>query len=190
MKWEDGTGGDVAFQRQVTAQVPLEYESVSGDRWAPGIETLGCRCTGEAKRRSATVAPTKPSVSARRVPDRALRRRRLYLKACLDDLERVRNAVDDPILRGNSLADVKNHLQQLWELVEGDPQSEAFEEMVNVLQIAFCIESAEILTPRQLEGLWSVLVEMHHDPEIDDEAANDLTRELMRSGVDVFREIG
>jgi hypothetical protein len=190
MNWDGGTGGDVPIQRQVTAEVPLEYGSVSGDRWAPGIETLGSRSTGEAKRRSATVSPTKPSVSSRRVPDKALRRRRLYLKACLDDLERARKGGEDPILKGNSLADVKNHLQELWELVEGDSESEAFEEIVNVLQIAFCVESPDALTPRQLDGVWSVLVEMHDDPEVDDQAANDLTRELIRSGVDVFREIG
>jgi hypothetical protein len=102
----------------------------------------------------------------------------------------VQNAGDDPILKGNAIADVRNHLQQLWEVVEGNPDSEAFEEMVNLLQVAFCIENPDSLTPRQLEGLRSVLMEMHHDPEMGDEAANDLTQELIRSGVDVFREIG
>jgi hypothetical protein len=41
-----------------------------------------------------------------------------------------------------------------------------------------------------LEGLWSVLVRMNDDPEVDDQTANDLTIELIRSGLDVFREIG
>lgn len=190
MNWDEGTGGDVPFQRQVTAQVPLAYESVSGDRWAPGIDTLGSRSTGEAKRRSAAVSATRPSVSSRGIPDRAARKRRLYLKACLEDLERARNGDEDPILKGNSLADVKDHLQALWEIVEGNPDSEAFEEIVNVLQIAFCVESPEALAPGQLDAIWSVLVKMHHDPDVDDQAANDLTQELIRGGVDVFREIG
>jgi hypothetical protein len=190
MNWDDGTGGGVSLERQAAAQVPLGYESVSGDRWAPGIETPGSRCTGEAKRRSVTEAATRSPVSPRRVPDRALRRRRLYLKACLDELERARNGSEDPILKGNSLAEVRNHLQSLWELVEGNPDSEAFEEIVNVLQIAFCVESPEAVTPGQLGAIWSVLVKMHDDPDIDDQTANDLTQELIRGGVDVFREIG
>ena len=190
MNWDEGTGGDRPLQRQVTAQVPLAYESVSGDRWAPGIETLGSRSTGEAKRRSATVPATRPPVSSRRIPDRAARKRRLYLKACLDELDRARNGGDDPILKGNSLADVKNHLQGLWELVEGSPDSEAFEEVVNILQIAFCVESPEALATGQLDTIYSVLVKMHDDPDVDDQAANDLTQELIRAGVDVFREIG
>src|SRR3990172_5154828 len=161
MNWDEGTGGDRPLQRQVTAQVPLAYESVSGDRWAPGIETLGSRSTGEAKRRSATVPATRPPVSSRRIPDRAARKRRLYLKACLDELDRARNGGDDPILKGNSLADVKNHLQGLWELVEGSPDSEAFEEVVNILQIAFCVESPEALATGQLDTIYSVLVKMH-----------------------------
>jgi hypothetical protein len=119
-----------------------------------------------------------------------LRRRRLYLKACLDELERIRNGGEDPILKGNSLADARNHLQALWERVEGNPDSEAFEEMVNVLQIALCVENPQALAQAQLAAIWSVLVKMHDDPDFDDQAANDLTQELIEGGVNVFREIG
>ena len=35
-----------------SAQVSLTHESVSGERWAPGIETLGSQSTGEANRRA------------------------------------------------------------------------------------------------------------------------------------------
>ena len=31
---------------------------------------------------------------------------------------------------------------------------------------------------------------MHDDPDVDDQTANDLTQELIRGGIDVFREIG
>jgi len=190
MNRDEGTGADLPVQRHTITTDPFAYESVSGDRWAPGIETPGSRCTGEARRRAVSEPAAKPAIPSRRTPDRAVRKRRPYLKACLDDLERVRNGQEDPILRGNSLADVKNHLQALWELVEGSPESEAFEEMVNVLQVALCVESPEALTPGQLEGVRSVLVKMHEDPDVDDQTANDLTQELIRSGVDVFREIG
>src|SRR5208337_2881091 len=113
----------------------------------------------------------------------------LYLKACLDELERIRICGEDPILKGNSLADAKNHLQALWELVEGNPDSEAFEEMINVLQIALSVENPEVLSPSQLDAIWSVVVKMNDDPDVGDQAANDLTQELIKGGVDVFREI-
>jgi hypothetical protein len=74
--------------------------------------------------------------------------------------------------------------------VEGSPQSEAFEEMINVLQIAISVDSPEVITPRQVDAIWSVLAKMHDDPDLDDRAANDLTQELIKGGVDVFREIG
>ena len=74
--------------------------------------------------------------------------------------------------------------------MEGNPDSEAFEEMINVLQIALCVESPEALAPGQLDAIWSVLVKMHDDPDVDDQTANDLTQELIEGGVDVFREIG
>ena len=190
MNWDEGTGGGVSFERRVGAQVPLDCESVSGDPCAPGTETPGGRSTGEGGRRFVGMPGSKPPVSSRRVPDRTVRRRRLYLKACLDELERVRNSGGDPVFKGNSLADVRNHLQALWVEVEGSPQSEAFEEMINVLQIAISVDSPEVITPRQVDAIWSVLAKMHDDPDLDDRAANDLTQELIKGGVDVFREIG
>jgi hypothetical protein len=190
MSWDERTGGDVSFGREVPAQVPLGHESVSGTRWAPGIETPGSGSTGESNRRSNSAPESRLPVSSRRITERTLRRRRLCLKACLDELERIRNNGDDPILKGNSLADARNHLQALWEQVEGNPDSEAFEEMVNVLQIAICAENPQTLAPAQLNAIWSVLVKMHDDPDLNDQAANDLTQELIEGGVDVFREIG
>jgi len=189
MSWDERTGGDSRFERQLPVQFSLDYGSVSGDRWAPGIETPGSRSTGESKRRSGSVPVAERPVSLRRIPDRALRKRRLYLKACLDELERIRICGEDPILKGNSLADAKNHLQALWELVEGNPDSEAFEEMINVLQIALSVENPEVLSPSQLDAIWSVVVKMNDDPDVGDQAANDLTQELIKGGVDVFREI-
>jgi hypothetical protein len=190
MNWDDGTGGNVPLSRQASAQVPLGYESVSGDRWAPGIETVASRSTGATNNCSATVSPRIPPSLSRRVPDRALRKRRLCLKACVDELEAVRNATADAIQKANSLAEARSHLRALWDLLEGTPDSEAVEEMVNVLQIALCVESPEALAPRQLVAIHSVLAKMYDDPDFGDEAANDLTQELIEGGVDVFREIG
>jgi hypothetical protein len=190
MNGDQCTGGDMSLQNQVVSHVALEFESVSGDRWAPGIETVGSRSTGAAKRRSAGVPASAPYGVSYSVPERALRKRRLYLKACLDELGNLRNADDDPIHSGNALAGMKSQLQSLWELVEGNPDSEAFEEIINVLQVALCVEGPEALKPNQLDAISSVLLKLHDEPDLNDQTANDLTSELVRGGIDVFREIG
>src|SRR5208337_5003700 len=131
--------------------------------------------TGESKRRSASVPVAGRPVSLRRISDRALRKRRLYLKACLEDLERIRICGVDPILRGNSLAEARNHLQALWEQVEGNADSQTFEEMINVLQVALFVDGPQSLTPSQLDAICSVLVKMNDDPDVDDQVADELT---------------
>jgi hypothetical protein len=190
MDWQDGTGEGVQVQCGADRSASLTYESVSGDRWAQGIETAGSRSTGENQRRFNDTSMRKVRLPTRRVPYKALQRRRLYLQSCLEELERAESVGEDPILRSNVFTQVRDHLQQLWELLEGDSQSEAFEEIVNVLQIAFCDESLDVLGPRQWTALKSVFVKLCEDPDIDDQVANELTRELIRGGVDVFREIG
>lgn len=190
MNWDDSTGGDVSFQRQGSLEVPLAHESVSGERLAPGIVTLGSQLTAADGRRGSTGPSARPSDSLRRIPEREERKRRRCLKACLEDLGRALSSTGDPVLKANSLADVRRHLQALWEMVEGSPSSEAFEEVVNMLQIALCVEEPEALLPRQLDAIASVLRKMHDDPDVDDQTANDMTQELIRGGIDVFREIG
>lgn len=189
MSWDDGTGGKSLFSHDVATQIPLSHGSVSGDRWAPDIETIGNRATGTGSRRSSSPSGAKFSTSRQIPTEKALQKRRLYLKACLDELERVQNSDDDPICKGNSLAEVQKHLQALWELVEGNPASESLEEMINTLQVAFCVESPNDLERSQVDTLWSVFFKMYEDPDIDDLIANDLTQELIKGGIDVFREI-
>ena len=182
--------GDAPHPQQATERTSLEFHRpVSGGRWAPGIETVGSRSTGAAKRRPGGVPTSAAQSLLRRVPERSLRRRRLYLEVCLEELERFRNA-DDPILRDNAFAKMKGQLQSLWEAVEGNPDSEAFEEIVNVLQVALHDVNSESLGADQLDAISSVLMKLHDDPDLDDQSANDMTSELIRSGIDVFREIG
>ena len=71
MSWDDGTGKDVLARREDDVQYPLEFESVSGDRFAPGFETPGSRSTGADKRRTATTPSTGRSVFPQRLTDRA-----------------------------------------------------------------------------------------------------------------------
>jgi hypothetical protein len=191
MSWQENvTGEGVPLLYEIGQPVALGRESVSGDRWLPGIETAGSLSTGESQRRASVIGAKKLSAPARRVSKKAIQRQRLYLQLCLNELERAESNIDDPILRSNSLDQVRDHLQVLWELLEGITESEALEEMVSILQIVFCDTSIEALSPSQLRALKSVLVKLAEDPDIDDQTANEMTQELIRGGVDVFREIG
>lgn len=190
MAWQDKTGDGVQLERETASADLLTSEPFSGDRWAPGFETAGSRSTGESPRRFNVLPTKKTSSPERQVPIRAVQRRRRYLRLALEELERAEDAGQDVILKNNCLAQVRDHLQELWESLESDSQSDAFEEMINVLQIAFCDENVDALTSHQVDALKVVLVELEQDPEIDDAAANELTRELIRGGIDVFREIG
>ena len=68
MNWDEGTGGDVSLRGRVTAQVPLAYESVSGERWAPGIETAGESIDrrGKAAPLCISIDPARPITAASR----------------------------------------------------------------------------------------------------------------------------
>jgi hypothetical protein len=189
MDQQKGTGDIIQLPSYNDLPSFLGYGSVSGSRWAEGIETAGSRSTGEGRRLfTDTLSKKLPSIS-RPVPIKVIHTRRFYLQSCIDALENAENNSEDIILKSNCLTDVQDHLQVLWELLEGDSESEAFEEIINVLQIAFCHKSLETLTPNQLSSIKSVLVKLHENPDIEDHVANEFTQELIRGGVDVFREI-
>ena len=80
-------------------------------------------------------------------------------------------------LSRRSLADARSQLQAIWELVEGNADLEALEEMVNVLQIVLSVEGPAVLSPGQLDAISSVVAKMEDDPDLSDQTANDLTRE-------------
>ena len=61
MDWQDGTGGGFQLRREAYHPAFLAHESVSGERWAEGIETAGSRSTGESRRRSVGALPKSSS---------------------------------------------------------------------------------------------------------------------------------
>ena len=184
----EGTGGSFKISGRTSQYQELGSGSRSGGTGAPGLETTGSRSTGER----APEAMTKPrtgSQAFRRIPAKVLQWRRVCLNACLTELDRIASLDDDPMGKSNCLADIQRHLGSLWDAVEGDTESKAFEEMVNVLQVAFVDDDPVALDTPQLEALRLVMTRLHEDPDVDDSLANDLTDQLMRGGVDVFREI-
>ena len=157
MRWDDSTSGADLQICPEKSEFSTGYGLRSGDRYAPGIETAGSRSTGEKSRNEniSTISQKLPLSGA--VSERIICKRRLYLKACLEAFDRIHDC-EDPILKANAVNEVKNNLQALWEKMEGNPNSEAFEEIVNVLQIAFADDDANSLDRSQLEILESVIV--------------------------------
>ncbi len=190
MDFEQGSTGSVGPSDRATEGATIGSEAVSGDRWAPGIETAGDRSTGANRRAVSQRFPPGPTGPARRVSDRCVHRRRSRLNACIEEIAACRDSRDDPIASDNCLSHLREHLQSLWCDVEGNPESEAFEEMVNVLQVAMVDMTVEGLVAPRGETIESVLRKLRDDPDLDDVTANELTQELIRGGIDVFREIG
>jgi hypothetical protein len=184
----EGTGGGFKISGRTSRYQGLGNGSRSGGAGAPGLETMGSRSTGE-RRPEAMIKPRTSSHAFRRIPPKVLQWRRVCLKACLTELDRIASLDDDRMGKSNCLADIQKHLQSLWEAVENDTESKAFEEMVNILQIAFWDDDPAVLGALQLETLRLVISKLHDDPDVDDSLANALTEQLIRGGIDVFREI-
>jgi hypothetical protein len=185
----DFTGGSFTIQGNTTRYKELGGGSRSGGAGAPALETAGSLSTGESTV-NRNIKPRPDKLADRRVPQKILQARRACLSACLSALDRIASLKDDPISKSNCLAEVKQQLELLWNDVEGDADSEAFEEIINVLQIAVFDDDPNSLSDSQLEVLRLVLWKLHEDPDVDDDLANDMTQELITGGIDVFREIG
>jgi hypothetical protein len=188
MNQDEGTGGNILIAGHSSSYAELGLGSRSGGTGAPNIETAGSRSTGE-KRHNETPRVTNAS-RLRRMAARTLHRRRASLGTCLTDLDRIQNLGDDPIAKSNYIADIQKHLRSLWDDVEGDSDSEGFEEIVNALRVAFADDDPRSLSEDQLGALRSAIIAVYEEPDVDDALANDLSAELLRHGIDIFRELG
>jgi phosphatidylserine/phosphatidylglycerophosphate/cardiolipin synthase-like enzyme len=189
MNQDEGTGGNMLIAGHSSSYAAIGHGSRSGGAGAPNIETAGSRSTGEENRNAAAPRVTKAS-KLRRMAARTLHRRRASLKACLTDLERIQTLGDNLIAKSNCIADIQKHLRSLWDDVEGDSDSEAFEEIINALRVAFADDDPRSLSEDQLGGLRSAILAIYEEPDVNDALANDLTEELLRHGIDLFRELG
>ena len=168
-----------------TVSGSISSGTVSGDRHAPTLATAGSYSTGGG-------APA-PRSSAKRneLPVRERPRIRHACRAilanCVQNLERARDAGSDIVPKSNALQEVKDSLADLWRM--RSDREEQFAELINQLQAVFVNRQVEDFTHEQLDVLESVLAKMHDEPRFNDSFANSISMELLRGGVDVFREL-
>lgn len=159
--------------------------SVSGDAYASTLTTSGNRSTGSAE--LSTPAGPRNRSSVAKPTSKAKHKCYALFSACVDDLARALDHRDDFFLRNNALEQLKDTLSRLWSV--RSEREEAFKEIVNLLQGVFAMRSVEDFAAEKLVCLKRVFEQIRDETVFDDDFANEVTVELLKGGIDVFREI-
>lgn len=159
--------------------------SVSGDQYSPTLETSGMRATGASAPRTSRRISAQSSVlpPAPRIKQRI----RVTFDRCIDDSKQANDFSADFFLRNNSLARVRDSLADLWDV--RSKREEQFSELINMMQGVFANRAVEEFTSEQIDALSSAFGRLRDEPAFNDELANDVTTDLLKGGIDVFREI-
>ncbi len=159
--------------------------SVSGGAYAPNLTTSGSNATGaNAPSASRHAMPTTGVVKVSAV---ARQHCNTMLSACIDDLHRALVDCEEYVLRNNALEQAKERLARLWNIrVQREPQ---FAEAINMLQLVFADRELDCFDNAQLRALITTFERLRDEPMYDDNFLNEITAELLRSNVDVFRGI-
>ena len=153
----------------------LGVEENSGDGYEPG-------------RTSASTATGTLPASNRVTPDQQSRRvMRSLVRASEDALQRIFDNQDDFVLRANSFTQFQACLSDLWGL--RGRFGDAFAEIINMFQGVVQGRADSFFTPSEIVVLLFAMRRLHNSNAIDDCVANDITADLIKGGLDVFREI-
>ncbi len=159
--------------------------SVSGEHYSPALQTSGTMSTGStALHTSARGTRCSPLLE---IAPRIKHRIHALLDACITNLDQANDNSEDFFLRNNSLGRVRDSLADLWSV--RSKREEQYAEVINMLQCVFLGKPVEEFSGRQIDALRRVFVKLRDEPDFDDEAANEVTAELLKGGVDVFREL-
>ncbi len=159
--------------------------SVSGEHYSPTLQTSGTMSTGStALHTSARGTRCSPLLE---IAPRIKHRIHALLDACITNLDQANDNSEDFFIRNNSLERVRDSLSDLWSI--RSKREEQFAEVINMLQSVFLDRPVEDFAERQIDALKCVFVKLRDEPIFDDEVANEVTADLLKGGVDVFREL-
>ena len=180
-----GTASSVAEATERDRHRIAVGASVSGEPYSPTLETSGTRATG------APTAPSSARVSKRAsglsVAPRIRHRINAFFECCIKDLDLASDNSAHFFLRNNCLARVRDSLADLWSV--RSKREEQFSEVINMLQCVFVGRPVEEFVDTQIDAIRCVFVRLRDEPVFDDEMANEVTADLLKGGVDVFREL-
>ncbi len=159
--------------------------TVSGDQYATSLLTSGRRSTGSnflVSPRQANSRPRQKNVSVQ-----ARQASRALFNSCIDSLDRALTLEDEFFQRNNAIEQFRDTLATLWD--QRDRWQEAFAELINMLQGILAKCSVEDFDTNQLICVRAAVQALRDAEEIDDAFANQVTKDLLRGGLDVFREL-
>jgi hypothetical protein len=106
----------------------------------------------------------------------------------VENLDRAVDCQAEFFLKCNAMEQVNDALAQLWELRD-KRQEEEFGEVVNLLQNVLAGRNVDGFTPEHLRLLRDVFVRLRNEAAWDEAIANDITLDLLKGGIDAFREL-
>ncbi len=184
---EETSGWDIGGgQKQALQPSAVVVGTASGDKYTPTLSTAGTLSTGSAEQtaqRGRRTASSTPHVN----PKHKHASRAMFV-SCVESLDRAIDNSTDFFLRNNSLEQLKDTLSDLWTMRAH--REENFAELVNMLQGVLLDMDVESLGDKQLHAIRTTFQRIAQEQEaFDDDFANAITLELLKGGVDVFREI-
>jgi hypothetical protein len=179
--WDIGGGS-----KQILQASAVVVGTASGEKYTPTLSTSGTLSTGSAEQtalRGRHAASAAPHVQ----PKYKHASHALFV-SCLESLDRAIDNSADFFLRNNSLEQLRDTLSELWTMRAH--REEDFAELVNMLQGIFLNTSVESFSDVQLHVIRDVFQRLaHEEGTFDDDFANAITMDLLKGGVDVFREL-
>lgn len=181
---DDATGAGLALQGRKSS-VGISRGEVSGEPYSPTIRTSGSRSTGvdtpkvhkggDLSTHAPLVAPGLRQIC------------RAYYDKCIASLDAASAEFDDFFVRNNAIEEFRDTLTQLWRIRR--QRESQFAEIINVLQGLLNGKESESFTVDDLHCLTDAVQALSREPVLDDEAANAVTRILLKGGFDVFGPI-
>jgi hypothetical protein len=185
---DNSTGSEIGLQTPRPSPVGgVTSETVSGDRYAPGLITSGSKSTG-ASESTFESNKRRPSQQPKLTPQTKQRCYALF-SACIDSLNRAldNDAATSIVLRSTSIGQFRDTMAELWQLRAA--REEQFAELINMIEGLIVERRAEDVTDDELTALRTACEQMRDEPTFSDAFANDVTVELLKSGAHVFREM-
>ena len=134
-------------------------------------------------RSTTTVSPVSRSVPSQQ----ARKSMRVLLRSCFDSLGRILDNQDDFILKANSFTQFQAYLGDLWGLRSNF--GDAFAEIINMLQGLVLGREETCFSQPEVAALQYAMLRLQNTHVIDDRVANEITSDLIKGGLDVFREL-
>jgi len=184
---DETNGWEIDGGRERTLQPSaVVVGSASGEKYTPTLSTSGSLSTGSTGQTAQRGRPKTPSTP--HVHPKFRHTSRALFVSCVDSLDRAIDNSVDFFLRNNSLEQLKDTLSDLWSMRAY--REENFAELVNMLQGVLLDTDVESFTDEQLCVIRDAFQRIAQEEDsFDDDFANAVTLDLLKGGVDVFREI-